>query len=334
MPAKDTRSRSLNIYDLSMEQLEKLAKSKLPAKVWNMTGYAETGSTYRRNIESFQKLLLKQRLFHGYNGADASLELFGQKLGTPVLVAPISSFHLLGSSAESNVISGALKASSMVFVGYKYRSSLEKIAKNPHPPLVLQTYPGDGLDVAIKKIKQAEALGFVAAGVTVDPVQHSKIGEVVIPGRGPGYTLTVEDVRKLSNSTNLPFFVKGIMCEEDARLAVEAGADVVIVSNHGGRLLDYSRAPIEVIPEVVSAVGNKTIVLADSGFRRGTDVIKALALGAKAVLIGRPIFWGAAMGGSGGVAQVITKITDELKRTMVFCGAPSLDRLGDKIIIR
>lgn len=190
------------------------------------------------------------------------------------------------------------------------------------------------MDVAIKKIKQAESLGFVAVGVTVDTVQHSKIGEVVIQGRGLGYTLTIEDVRALRNSTNLPFFIKGIICEEDARLAVEAGADAIVVSNHGGRLLDYSRASIEVIPEVVRAVGNKVTILADSGFRRGTDVIKALALGAKAVLIGRPIFWGVAVGGSSGVEQVITKINDELKRSMVFCGAPSLDKLGDKMIIR
>lgn len=317
-----------------MDQLEKLAKSTMPRKVWLHTGYAETGSTYRRNIESFQNLLLKQRLFHGYNTADTSLELFGQRMDTPVLVAPISSFHLLGFRAEANVISGALKARSMVFVGGVYRSSLEEIAKMPHPPLALQIYPREGLEAAIEKIKKAESLGFCAIGVTVDPVQQSKVGEMVIPGRGPGYTLTVEDVRKLRGATSLPFFVKGIMCEEDAMLAVEAGADAIVVSNHGGRLADYSRAPIEALPEIVGAVGSKTIILADSGFRRGTDVIKALALGAKAVLLGRPIFWSVAVGGSDGVAQVITKVTDELKRIMVFCGTPTLEKISGNILIR
>ncbi|MHB8565495.1 MAG: alpha-hydroxy-acid oxidizing protein [Nitrososphaerales archaeon] len=322
------------ISALTMEELEKLARKKLSRETWRHIGYAETGSSYRRNLESFQKLLLKQRVFHGFNTADTSLELFGQKISTPVLVSPISSFYRVGPRAEPNVVSGAQKAGSMVFVGSFYELSLEQLARKSHPPLALQLYPRGGLDAVIGRMKQAESLGFVAVGVTVDVVQPSKLGESVVPGRGPGYTLTMKDIERLRKETSLPFFVKGIMCEEDARLAVEAGADVIIVSNHGGRLMDYSRAPLEAIPEIVQAVGNQALVFADSGFRRGTDVLKALALGAKAVLIGRPIFWGVAVGGSDGVAQVITKITEELRRGMVFCGVESLDNISDKILIR
>ncbi len=129
-------------------------------------------------------------------------------------------------------------------------------------------------------------------------------------------------------------FVKGIMCAEDARLAVDAGADAVVVSNHGGRIVDYSRSTFEVIPEVVKAVGSKAIILADSGFRRGTDVLKALALGATAVLIGRPIFWGVTAFGSNGVHGVLSKLTEELKRSLILCGVPSLDRVSPDILIK
>ncbi len=311
-----------------------MAREKLQREVWDHFGYAETGSTYRRNVEIFRKFLLKQRLFHGYTTADTTIELFNQKIQTPVFVAPIGSFHLVGPQTEVQVVSGTLDAKSLLFVSQFYNSSLEDLAKLPHPPMVWQGYLTSSYDDLAKKMRLAERAGFVGVGVTIDGTQPGKIGDRIIPGRGRSNPVMNDDIRKLRMETSLPFFVKGIMTAEDASLAVDAGADIIVISNHGGRIADYSRSPIEVIPEVIKAIGNRAVVITDSGFRRGTDVMKALALGAKAVLIGRPIVWGAAVGGSEGVSAILTKITEELRRSMVICGVPSLDKLSEKVLIR
>jgi isopentenyl diphosphate isomerase/L-lactate dehydrogenase-like FMN-dependent dehydrogenase len=128
--------------------------------------------------------------------------------------------------------------------------------------------------------------------------------------------------------------VKGIMNPDDARIALESGADALVVSNHGGRLLDFNRAAIEALPEIVQAVGGKVPVLLDSGIRRGGDVVKALALGAKVVLLGRPICWGVGVGGARGVERVFQIITEEIKRVLIMTGVGSVAEVNDKLLIR
>ncbi len=320
--------------DLPLAELERMCRSKISDDLWRFIGPAETGSTYHRNIESFGRFLLKQRLFQGISSADISLELFGQRVKTPILVDPIGNFSRISNEAEVDVVAGALEAGSMVFIAHSWQSSLEKVVASPHPPLVLQSLFTKDFEELKAKVKLAENLGFAAVGLTVDTVVTPKFGDTV--PYGTGWNLkspTIEDVRKLRKETSLPFFVKGIMCEEDALLAVEAGADTVVVSNHGGRILDYSRATVEVLPEIVKAVGSKAGVLMDGGIRRGSDVLKALALGARATLIGRPIFWGVTVGGAEGVSMVIKKLSDELVRSMVICGVKSLEEANEKILL-
>jgi len=128
--------------------------------------------------------------------------------------------------------------------------------------------------------------------------------------------------------------VKGIMSGEDARVAVEAGADLLVVSNHGGRILDFNRAAIEALPEVLQAVKGRVPVLLDSGIRSGGDIVKALALGAKAVLVGRPIGWGVGAAGAEGVARVIEILTEEMKRVMILTGAGAIGEITESILIR
>lgn len=320
--------------DTTLLELEDLAKRKLPKEAWDILGAAETGSTFRRNIEFFSRILLKQRVLQGVARAETESELFGTKISTPVMVAPIGSCSEIGSQAEHDVIEGTRKAGSALFVSCAYKLSIEEIAKVPHPPLMWQAYFNRGYDYVRDTIKKAEQFGFAAAGVTVDTVLPVKIGDKIPPGRSQGNVATPEQVRGVRKETSLPFFVKGVLCHEDAVLAVESGADIIVVSNHGGRIGDYCCATIEVLPEIVKAVGNKATVLVDGGFRRGSDVLKALAMGAKGVLIGRPIYWGAAVSGSEGVSTVISKLTEELRRSMIICGVSSINDITDQVLVR
>lgn len=317
-----------------LEEVETLARRKLTKRAWDMLGSAETGSSYQRNLEFFGRILLRQRVFHGISNADTSLELFGRKTATPILVAPIGSLSEIGNDAELQVIMGTAKAQSMLFVSYVYKMSMEQVSKSASLPLVWQAYMQRGYDDVKMKIKLAESLGFAAVGATVDAVQPVKIGDSFLPGRVSPHTFSLDDIERLRKETSLPFFVKGIMNGEDAKAACDAGADAIVVSNHGGRIADYSRATIEVLPEVKKAVGSKVTIMIDGGFRRGTDVLKALALGAKAVLIGRPIYWSVAAAGSEGVSTVITKLTEELRRSMIICGIQSLEKVDEHILIR
>jgi 4-hydroxymandelate oxidase len=149
----------------------------------------------------------------------------------------------------------------------------------------------------------------------------------------PTISLSKEAIVEARKETSLPFFLKGIMTVEDALTAVEAGVDAIVVSNHGGRVLDCCQASIEVLPEIVRAVGGKIEILIDGGFRRGTDVLKALALGAKGVLVGRPICWGLGAGGAEGVAHVLQLMTSELIRTMILTNVPDVNNVPRDTVV-
>ncbi|MBI2358981.1 MAG: alpha-hydroxy-acid oxidizing protein [Deltaproteobacteria bacterium] len=196
-----------------------------------------------------------------------------------------------------------------------------------------------GREDVLRCAKLAEEVGFAAVGLTMDTVQPVKIGDRIplskIDGKPrTGHPASPKDIEWLKREVSLPLVVKGIMGAEDARVAVGAGADAVVVSNHGGRILDYNRAAVEALPEVVEAVGRKVPVLLDSGVRGGGDIAKALALGAKAVLVGRPVAWGVAAAGVAGVERVIRLFTDELKRVMIMTGVGAVSEITESILIR
>jgi isopentenyl diphosphate isomerase/L-lactate dehydrogenase-like FMN-dependent dehydrogenase len=148
-----------------------------------------------------------------------------------------------------------------------------------------------------------------------------------------GHPASPKDIEWLKRETSLPVVIKGIMGAEDARIAVKAGADALVVSNHGGRILDFNRAAVEALPEVVGAVGDRVPILLDSGIRSGGDIVKALALGAKAVLVGRPICWGVGAAGAQGVERVMRLLTEEIKRVLILTGVGSVTKVTDTILI-
>jgi 4-hydroxymandelate oxidase len=243
--------------------------------------------------------------------------------------------------------------------------SLEAVADASRAPRWFQLYVFKDREITRALVERAAAAGYEALVLTVDvPVLGSREADVrnqfalpdgIYPENlvtdeerrvrsegGSGLAryfadyidpaLTWPDVEWLRSITPLPVLVKGVLRADDARLAVEHGAAGVIVSNHGGRQLDGAPAAIEVLREVAEAVGERADVLMDGGVRRGTDIVKALALGARAVLVGRPVLWGLAVGGEAGVARVLTTLRDELARAMALCGCRSVEEVGADLL--
>jgi 4-hydroxymandelate oxidase len=244
--------------------------------------------------------------------------------------------------------------------------SLEKVARAATAPLWMQLYVHPDRTFTRELVRRAEAAGYAALCLTVDsPVfgtrnREQRAGFRLPPGarlenlRSLGSAVQVglhatadgvyseivdpslqwKDVDWLCSFAKLPVVLKGILAPEDAELAMQHGAAAIIVSNHGGRNLDTVPATIEALPGIVEAVQGRIPVLLDGGIRRGTDVLKALALGARAVLIGRPYAWGLAVGGASGVAEVVRILRDEFRAAMALCGTCSLDRITHEALWR
>ena len=198
-------------------------------------------------------------------------------------------------------------------------------------PIVWNGEPLKDRKRLVAHLHEAEKAGCRAVSLCADDYMGIKIKDRLRPLAN--LALSTEMIRMLRQETSLPFVVKGIMTAEDAFAAVEAGVDAIVVSNHGGRVLDFCQASIEVLPEIVKAVGSKIEVLIDGGFRRGTDVLKALALGARGVLVGRPICWGLAAAGAEGVAAVLQILNSELIRSMMLTNVPDVSHVPKDAIV-
>lgn len=292
--------------------------------------------------------------------------MLGQKLQFPILLAPVAYHKLAHPEGELATVRGAGMAGATLVVSTYATVALEDVAKAANGPLWMQLYVHPDRAFTRELVRRAEAAGYAALCLTVDsPVfgtrnreqragfalprgaraenlhalgstiqatLHSAIGGVYSPIVDP--SLQWKDVDWLCSFAKLPVVLKGILAPEDARLAVQHGAAAIIVSNHGGRNLDTVPATIEALPGIVEAVQGQIPVLLDGGIRRGTDVLKALALGAKAVLIGRPYAWGLAVGGAAGVAEIVRILRDEFRAAMALCGTSSLDRITREALWR
>ena len=239
--------------------------------------------------------------------------------------------------------------------------SMEEVAQAASGPLWFQTYQR-GWDISEMLVRRAEDAGFQAICLTVDtPVASPKERDVRNRYERPGELgnfreqqdqlsavsgtdesprwempqsppLTWQEIEWLRSLTDLPLVLKGIRVAEDARMAVEHGVDGVLVSTHGGRQLDSTFSSIEMVPEIVAACGDRAEVYVDSGVRRGSDVLKALALGARAVAVGRPLYWGLAVNGAEGVHHMLELLREEFNRAMAYCGQNSVDDLEDRLL--
>lgn len=328
------------------------AQARLPHEVWC---YLEEGSgsdlTLAANTLALDALTLMPRPLADVRGGHTRIELFGQKLEHPILLAPIAYQRLLHPDGECASALAAVAQGGQMLVSSLASQTLEQIIEAAGQLLWFQLYWQGDRERTLRLARRAEAAGYKVIVMTVDaPVKQATIRlpddiaavnlepPLRLPPLAPqqsavfdgwmAHAPTWDDVAWLRGQIELPFVLKGILHPDDAERAAALGCDGVIVSNHGGRVLDGAPAAISMLPQVVGAVAGKVPVLFDSGIRNGRDVCKALALGASAVLLGRPYAWGLATAGALGVAHVLRLLRDELELTMALCGAGQLQDLS------
>ncbi|CAI0473126.1 unnamed protein product [Linum tenue] len=279
---------------VNVSEFEALAKKALPKMYFDFyAGGAEDEYTLKDNEEAYQRITIRPRVLVDVSRIDTSTSILGYPISSPIMVAPSALHQLANPEGELATARASAASNTIMILSFSSSYNVEEVAASCDAVRFFQLYGGGS---------NLEAY----ANSTFDP------------------TLSWKDVAWLKSITSLPILLKGILTHEDALKAVEVGAAGVIVSNHGARQLDYSPATITVVEEVVRAVKGKIPVIVDGGVRRGTDVFKALALGAQAVLVGRPIIYGLAAKGEQGVKQVIQMLKDEFELTMALAGCTSL----------
>lgn len=298
-----------------------------------------TGNAFTENIRALEKYKLNMRVIHDAKNPDTSTELFGKKLDIPVMAAPVSgtTLNMGGKYSEEDyiswVIGGCLDSNIYPMVGDTAVDSFLitnlKVLKEFNGEGIVFIKPWENKNI-IEKIKLAEEAGAFAVGVDIDAC-----GLITLAMHGkPVMPKNVEEIKEIVASTKLPFILKGIMTVDEAILAVEAGVDAIVVSNHGGRVLDETPGVAEVLPEIAKAVKGKVKILADGGVRTGVDVLKLIALGADAVLIGRPFVTASFGGQREGVKTYINGLKGELKSAMVLTGCKDINSISERVIYK
>jgi len=323
----------------TLQEIALAAHRKLPAPVWDhLMGGADSEMTLRRNRAGLDALALRQRVLVDVRKIDLSTTLLGQELAFPVFPAPVGGFlgkvHNEGGPA---VARAAVSRGTTAFIATAAKPSLEAAQEAVQRKLIFQLYVrGDRswIEGILDRVRKAE---YGALCVTVDRNFYGRRERDIVSGlpvkEGFGdqsyqASLNWKDLVWMKERVGLPLIAKGIATAEDAVLAVEHGADVVYVSNHGGRQLDHAQGSIEVLAEVVKAVAGRAEVLADGGVQRGTDVVKMLCLGAKAVGVGKLLGLALSAGGEAGVARMLELMELEVRTAMGLMGVTSIKQLG------
>ena len=314
------------------------ARRNLTDNVWHyLTGGAESEMTMRRNRYGLDGLAFRPRVLVDVSRVDTSATFLGHKLKMPVMLAPIGSLQSITPDGGVAVAKAAEEFGTINFVSSVTQPSLEEIAHANRSPKIFQLYVQGDMKWVENILARVKRAGYSALCLTVDTAHYGhrerQMMDRWLPPsrRGVGYEyragLTWEMLDAIKEMAGLPFVLKGIATAEDAALAVEHGVSAIYVSNHGGRQLDHGRATIDVLPEVVDAVGRKAEIVLDGGVLRGSDVLKAVALGANAVAIGKLQGWGLAAGGQAGLVRVLEILESEIVTTLGLLGIARLDQL-------
>lgn len=342
---------------LTLADHEALARTRLDDNAWAyFSGGAADESTLRANQHDWQALRLLPRVLRPLEGLNTRVELLGQTLAHPLLVAPMAYQRLAHADGELAMAHAAAAQGAGLVLSTQASLPLDAVAQafGAYPergPLWFQLYLQADRGVTQALVQRAEAAGYQALVLTVDaPVHGARDRERRVGFRLPAGISAVNlagaseappplasaptwaDVAWLQATTRLPVILKGVLHPDDARQAAALGVAALIVSNHGGRTLDTSVSTAFALPRVADAVGNSLPLLVDGGVRRGTDVLKALALGARAVLVGRPCLWGLANAGAVGVAHVLRLLRDEFEMALALCGCASVAAVQRSLI--
>lgn len=349
---------------VTLGDLEEAASAKTPEDVWAFVqGGAGEETTLRANRDAFHRRTLRPRVLVGVETLDLSTRILGEPVRAPFFVAPTAYQGLVHADGELATARAARDAGVLAVFSTLSSRSLEEIsAAAPTGMRWFQLYLQPEFDTSRRLVARAETAGYRAVVVTVDmpvlanrdrqirgrvavdtPVAVGNGEDIRPPSRAPvphrdRYVLRQETAAtwnvldQLRGVTRLPLVVKGILTREDARLAVDHGARAVIVSNHGGRQLDGAPAALDALSEVVEEVGSRAEVYFDSGIRRGSDIVMALALGAKAVGLGRPVLWALATGGEAGVARLFSLLKVDLATVMAVSGRTEISSIDRSLL--
>jgi len=336
---------------MNWQEIKKIAKEKLKpycrvcpvcngvacaGEVPGMGGVG-TGSSFKANFEALNRIKLNLLTIHDVRNPDTEIEFFGQKLSLPVMAAPITgtTYNMGGAITEDvytqEVIVGSIMAGTVGWTGdgadpLMYGSGIDAIKKNDGKGIPI--IKPRAQDEIIKRIRLAEEAGALAVGVDIDGA-----GLVTMALKGqPVSPKSPKEIEELVKATKLPFILKGIMTLKEAEIAYNLGVSAIVVSNHGGRILDHTPGVAEVLPEIADKLKGKITIIADGGVRSGVDVLKLLALGADAVLIGRPVVVAVFGGGREALKLYFDTIKSELKQAMLLTGVASVKNVPKEIL--
>lgn len=355
----------INLYDY-----EQAAASSLDLAAWGYyAGGANDEITVRENRAAWDEIAIRYRTMVDVSTRDTSTSVLGTPISFPVIIAPTAMHKLAHPDGEIGTVRAAGRAGTIMCVSTTATTSLQDIRAAASGPTWFQLYVYKDRAATKSLLAAAKSVGYSAIVVTVDAPYlgqrerdvrnafslppHLQIANAVAAGRPHMHmpdadanesglakhlhelhdaSLTHHDLAWIAEASGLPVLVKGVVRGDDALRAVEYGAAGVVVSNHGGRQLDTAIASARALPEIVDAVGERGEILVDGGIRRGTDVLKAVALGARAVLIGRPVLWGLANGGESGVSGVLALLRSEFELAMALAGCRSVGDITRDLI--
>ena len=347
---------------LTIDEFEEAARGRLPRMVFDyFAGGSGEEWTLVENRRAFERWVLRPRVLVDVSDVDLRTTVLGQEVAFPILLAPTALQRMAHRYGELATARAAASVGALMVLSTVSTASMEEVATSGARRW-FQLYVLKDRDLTAELVKRAHAAGYGALVLTVDaPILGRRFRDdrnrfSLPPGiamanlEGMGLpesegsrlfaffverhdgSLAWEDVAWLASLTPMPLVLKGVLRGDDARRGVDAGAAAIVVSNHGGRQLDGSPATIDVLPEVVEAVEGLAEVLVDGGIRRGSDVMKALAMGARAVLVGRPYLWGLAVDGEAGVRRVLELLRDDLELAMALCGCPTVSHIDRSLV--
>ena len=331
---------------VSNEELIREARRRLPQGAWDyLVGGSESETTLRRNRHAFDKIAFRPRILVDVSSIDTSVDFLGQKLRIPAIMAPIGSLQVFDPEGAVAVTRAATDFGIMHCVSTATLPSLEETMAATPTPKIFQLYVhGDDkwVEDLIERVKDA---GYAALALTVDVAHYSRrerpmLTRYIPPTRRVGTaperrwqaSLTWDSMVRIKEMAGLPFMLKGVQTAEDAEIAVQHGVEYIWVSNHGGRQIDHGLGSLDTLPEIVQAVDGRAQIILDGGVQRGSDILKAVALGADVVALGRLQGWGLAAAGSVGVVRMLEILEDEMVSAMGLTGLTSMDQVTHKYV--
>ncbi len=331
---------------ISNEEILQEARRRLEQGAWDyLVGGSASETTLRRNRLAFDRLAFRPRILVDVSHIDPSTTFMGQKLRLPAILAPIGSLQVFDPGGAVASTTAATEFGIMHAVSSVTEPALEETAAATSTPKIFQLYVHGDMKWTEDIIGRVKKAGYAALALTVDVAHYSRRERPMMtryrpptrrvpPDRKYQASLTWETMDIIKEMAGLPFMLKGVQTAEDAEIAVQHGVDVIWVSNHGGRQIDHGLGSMETLPEIVQVVNGRARIIVDGGVQRGSDILKAVALGADVVALGRLQGWGLAAGGKEGIIRMLEILEDELICEMGLTGVTSIDQVNSKYVCK